>query len=181
MKYTAKCISCGVTFEGCYRYRCSQKKVACSARCAGIASRVSDGRAAVTVLRDTLIRSLMPCATDSMIAALLGTSRSVIEQRRRKLGLIHKQPPFLPWTEPEKRLIEDLAPCMSNEELAELLGRPPRSVERCVRRLGVVRPPLYYIERGMAFHAYPPELQEVIRLHNKVKRALKNEEHRRSA
>lgn len=78
-------------------------------------------------------------------------------------------------------MLADLAPSMSNEELGELLGRPAESIERCLKRNGILRPPTFYLERGMPFHAYPPELQEVIRLHNKVKRLLKNEKHRRLA
>ncbi len=78
-------------------------------------------------------------------------------------------------------MLADMAPSMSNKELAELLGRSAESIERCLKRNGISRPPTFYLERGMPFHAYPPELQEVIRLHNKVKRLLTDEEHRRSA
>lgn len=78
-------------------------------------------------------------------------------------------------------MLADMAPCMSNKELSELLGRSAQSIHRCLKRNGIFRPPAFYFEHGRPFDAYPPELQEVIRLQNKVKRLLNNEEHRRPA
>lgn len=179
MGYSAKCASCGAVMES-EPSDAWRPRVVCSRRCAGLRRWAATGAAAITAQRDALIEALMSTETDSTIAALLGTSRTSIAHRRKKLGLLHQRP-FYPWRADEKRMLADLAPSMSNKELAELLGRPAESIERCLKRNGILRPPTFYLERGMPFHAYPPELQEVIRLHNKVKRRLdEKEDHRRS-
>ena len=179
MEYLAKCVSCGAMFDSRRREAGRKPKIVCSLRCAGLARWAATGAAAMSAQRDALIKALMSTETDSMIAALLGTSRTSISHRRQKLRLLHQQP--ILWSEDEKRMLADMAPSMSNNELSELLGRSAESIHRCLKRNGIKRPPTFYFERVKPFHAYPPELQEVIRLHNKVKRRLGDEEHRRSA
>lgn len=178
-EYLARCVSCGVTFDSRPRNTWKRPKIFCSARCAGLASWAATEAAELSAQRDALIKALMSTETDSTIAALLGTSRTSIAHRRKKLRLLHQDP--VVWSEDEKRMLADMAPSMSNNELSELLGRSAESIERCLKRNGIKRPPSFYFERGKPFYAYPPELQEVIRLHNKVKRQLRDEEHRRSA
>lgn len=179
MEYSAKCASCGAVLES-RRSDAWRPRVVCSRRCAGLKRWAATGAAAITAQRDALIEALMSTETDSTIAALLGTSRTSISHRRKKLRLLHQRP-LSPWSEDEKRMLADMAPSMSNKELAELLGRSAESIQRCLKRNGISRPPTFYFERGRPFDAYPPELQEVIRLQNKVKRLLTDEEHRRSA
>lgn len=179
MEYLAKCVSCGVMFDSRPKNAWKRPKKLCSARCSGLAGWAATGAAAISAQRDALIKALMSTETDSTIAALLGTSRTAIAQRRQRLRLLHQQPVL--WSEGEKRMLADMAPSMSNSELSELLGRSAQSIGRCLKRNGISRPPTFYLERGQPFNDYPPELQEVIRLHNKVKRRLRDEEHRRSA
>lgn len=179
MEYSAKCASCGAVLES-RRSDTWRPKVVCSLRCAGLRRWAATGAATITAQRDALIKALMSTETDSTIAALLGTSRASISHRRHKLRLLHRQP--ILWSEDEKRMLADMAPSMSNVELSELLGRSAQSIRRCLNRNGISRPPTFYLERGRPFDAYPPELQEVIRLHNKVKRKLdETEDHSRPA
>lgn len=180
MEHQEKCASCGAVMES-RRSDTWRPKVVCSRRCAGLMRWAATGAAPITAQRDALIKALMYTEKGSTIAALLGTSRITISLRRQKLGLLHQQP-FAPWSEEEKSMLADMAPCMSNKELSELLGRTAQSIQRCLKRNGIARPAAFYLERGTPVHAYPPELQEVIRLHNKVKRKLdEKEDHRRSA
>lgn len=154
----------------------------CSSRCLGYAGATKRGFSVWAREEDELLSKLFSAEVlDVEIAALMGVAAQTVLQHKRRLGLC--RPVVWPaWSKTEDGLLQELADIFGNQEIGAFLGRTKSAVYERLRKLGVVRSASFYLERGMPFQAYPPELQEVIRLHNKVRRKLdEKEDHRRPA
>lgn len=80
------------------------------------------------------------------------------------------------WSPEEDEILRDQYPCAPVNEFAHLLpGRSDRNIYHRAGVLGLVRGLPYLLGSWhMRFHAYPPELQSLIRLHNHVERKLQH-------
>ena len=78
------------------------------------------------------------------------------------------------WSEEEDEILREHYPCAPVNQFAHLLpGRTDRNIYHRADVLDLSRGPSYLLGSWrMRFHAYPPDLQSLIRLHNHVERKL---------
>jgi hypothetical protein len=78
------------------------------------------------------------------------------------------------WSQEEDEILREHYPRAPVNQFAHLLlGRTDRNIYHRASVLALSRGPSYLLDSWrMRFHAYPPELQSLIRLHNKVERKL---------
>jgi hypothetical protein len=89
------------------------------------------------------------------------------------------------WSHDEDEVLRTHFPRAPVSEFAELLpGRSKKNIYYRAEALTLARDPLYLLGPWrMKFHGYPPELRELIRLHNQVERKLQDvqAQHRKPA
>lgn len=171
-----ECVVCGCHIEWSLKDR---KQQVCSRVCNSQLVTRTGSYAWWGEAEDELLRKLRAEGLGSkLIAALMGSDANVIRLYSRRYGL-PKGDHHLPWSKEDVALLQDLLPFMRYAEIGELMGRTEWAITSKIQYSGIARPPSYYIELGRTFLILPPELREVIVLHNKLKRKLRDEKHSR--
>lgn len=120
--------------------------------------------------------------TNQELGNLLGISPHAARYRRYRLGLIKSSPPLKLSLDPDE--VDLFFALFQTERLrfiAEIFGLSIRQVRHKAIVLGWKRPASYYnTHPSLLHHNYPPELREVIRLNNQLRKAL-GEQYRCSA
>ncbi len=136
-----------------------------------------------TECEDTLLRELCPLMNYRQLGALLGRSLHAVESRMRTIDAPTPMAVRPKWTEHEDAVLHQHYPHMPNRALAALLpGRTTRAVTAHAAATGLSKSAQYYFDSGLKrFVQFVPELQELRRLSQKLRKALADEERRRSS
>lgn len=175
---TSNGIVCGQVVRAQKGSREDRINKCCSAEYSGRLGVRNRGLACWTALDDDLVRRLL---AEGMVAreisVLMGFHLHTILLRLRRLGISQ----VAPWSAEEVQLLKDVAPVMRTSQIARLTGRSIGAIKEKIRFLDIKRPASFCVEHGLSYHLLPPDLKEVIGLQKKLKRKLRDEEHRRLA
>ena len=175
-----RCIVCDQEFSWHKGLRPTKPNRCCSHVCNGRLSAFNRGFLCWRAPENELALKLVADGvTVNEMAAMMGFGPRAVLHHLRRL-----QAPYLGegmlWSDEEMELLRDFAPVMQSGQISELTGRSVSAIDGKIRGLKIKRPASFYVEHDRLFHMLPPDLQEVIRLHNKLKRKLRDEEHCRS-
>lgn len=174
------CEYCGERFERTRKTDHGRMVRFCSLSCINFAP-TPCGRP-WTVNHTALLLAVAASSTDSEVAELFGRSEWSVMTTRHKFGLFKPDPTeFAGYSEYEDAMLVDLYPHVSNSEVAQLLGRTRSSVRGRALKLGLTKTTERLIEAHSAHFLLPREVRELMALNNKLKKGLRDEEHRRSA
>lgn len=121
---------------------------------------------------NSMFEELYGVVDTTFLAAFLGRPVTALWTRGYYLNLQSRGP----WSSEEDEILRQQYSCAPVTEFARLLpGRSDRNIYYRAGVLGLARGASYLLSAWrMRFHAYPPELQSLIRLHNQVERQLQN-------
>ena len=121
---------------------------------------------------DAMLKTLYGEVDTTFLAAILSRPSEALRARAFYLRLRKRHE----WTPGEEEILRKHYPCVPVPEFANLLpGRTDRNIYHRADVLGLERDGTYVLGcRRQRFHAYPSELQSLIRLHNQVKRKLED-------
>lgn len=174
------CEYCGATFQRPREIDHGRLVRYCSVSCVNFAP--TPCGSPWTVNHTALLLAVVASCTDSEAAELFGRSVRSVTATRYKFGLRKPYPgDFAGYSEYEDAMLVDLYPHVSNSELAQLLGRSKSSVRGRAIKLGLAKTTERLIEAHSAHLLLPREVRELMVLNNKLKKRLRDEEHRRSA
>ncbi|MDP9892580.1 hypothetical protein J2W32_000976 [Variovorax boronicumulans] len=120
--------------------------------------------------------------TNQLIADRLGRTRDAIRRRIVQLRLAGHPSPARRWTEADDTYLLLAWQTDLLKDIAAALGRTVAAVlTRAKSEHKVSRPASYYASNGQSYRLFPPELRELIKLNSKLKKGIRDEEHRRLA
>lgn len=123
--------------------------------------------------------------TNQQIADQLGRTRGAIRVKIRALrlsGQVGKPGSPQKWTGAEETYLLLAWQTDSLRDIAAALGRTVPAIRlRAKSELKVQRPLSYYASLGQDYRILPAEVRELLTINNKLKKRLRDEEHRRSA
>lgn len=127
-----------------------------------------------TVEDDAMLQALYGRVDTPFLAAMLFRPEEALWSRAFYLRLRTREA----WSPEEDALLRKYYPCVPVPEFARLLpGRTDRNIYHRAGVLGLERGGAYFLRSWrQRFHAYPPELRSLIRLHNQVQRKLQDVE-----
>lgn len=119
--------------------------------------------------------------TNQQIADHLCRNKGAVRSRIKLFRLAGPQKLPRRWTEADDTYLLLAWEIDTLEEIARALGRTVPAVQTHVRdELKIRRSPRYYISIGHSYRLLPPELRDLITLNKKLKKGLRDAEHRRS-
>lgn len=137
-----------------------------------------------TALEDRLVAELCPLMRYRDLGILIGRTHHAIRNRTREIGAaVPAKDDGGAWSTGELALLRSHFPELKTRELLAFLpGRSMGAISSMARAEGLCKSENYWLRRQQAPSVqYPPELYELRRLSKKLRKAIADEERRRSS